>query len=1131
MNTEALQDMLDQTAWEDSFDDRTTTRAANYYHQGHVLALRHAEEDGVDILMGVVRGSERSPYRCTIRLRSDEQGFDLHSDCSCPVGYHCKHIAALLMVATGTPHEFWPGGNAVSAFPGQLARALLATARPATLPRNELADWNPWLQRLNSGQPLAPVADAERQFGILLRAAPQGSPPELLVSLVWLRPGRSKAGTTKPGQLVDPQPLQLHPRFGPIPTPADGWPTEVVASLALLLHDQYTHAVGQAWIAVRAPHQEQALDILLARYPVYFERGSMPLTRGENLPLQLQWIDQPDGNQQLSAGVAGDTPSQLLRGAQLWYVQPQQQSYGRVDGDAELAASVALAPLVVPEQIGALRQHLRKLPAAGRLPLPAERAPVEIIKLPPTPVLNLFVVLARLGRDATRSPLGCARLSFDYAGAVLPRAARQATERRLLGTRLLEIHRHLSRETELASHLQQLGLQQIGWYSDARGIPSKLVQPDDFQWQPKASRAGQLASAWQPLIEQLVAAGYRIEYSDDFPQQRLLDIEQWHADIEPVGNQWFDLSLGIDVDGQRIDLLPLLRRMLSDPSFPLAAAKREKRNASWRVALDDTRSVEMPLSRLRSLIEPLLEWLQGDGELRLHRTRAESLAEMATAAQLDWRGGDILRTQLDLLRHAKRVANAPRGFKATLRPYQREGLAWLNFLGDSGLGGILADDMGLGKTVQVLAHVLHEKQRGRLKQPALVVAPTSLVGNWRDESARFAPGLKVLVLHGPQRADAYPLIASHDLVITTYPLLPRDEERLREARFSLLILDEAQAIKNPRSHAAKVVRTIPATRRLAMTGTPLENHQGELWAQFDAVEPGLLGSEKQFTKLYRTPIEKHGDSDRQQRLNRRTSALLLRRRKQDVLTDLPAKTEIVHMLELEDAQRGLYETLRLVQHARVQQAVQERGLAQAGIIVLDALLKLRQACCDPRLVKLPSARKIRQSAKLDALLELLDGLLGEGRRVLLFSQFTEMLALIEAALRKRRIDYQILTGQTPPRERSALVKRFQNGDTPVFLISLKAGGVGLNLTAADTVIHYDPWWNPAVEAQATDRAHRIGQDKPVFVYRLICAGTVEEKIQAMQGRKAELARAVLEGGASTRLRFDENDLRELFAPL
>ena len=413
-----------------------------------------------------------------------------------------------------------------------------------------------------------------------------------------------------------------------------------------------------------------------------------------------------------------------------------------------------------------------------------------------------------------------------------------------------------------------------------------------------------------------------------------------------------------------------------------------------------------------------------------------------------------------------------------------------------------------------------------------MVAPTSLVGNWRDETARFAPMLKVLVLQGAHRAAQYARIADHDLVITTYPLLPRDETRLREARFSLLVLDEAQAIKNAHSQAAKVVRNIPAMRRLAMTGTPLENHLGELWAQFDAVEPGLLGSERQFNKLYRTPIEKHADRDRQQRLNQRIGALLLRRRKQDVLPDLPAKTEIVLPLELAGAQRSLYETLRLAQHERVQQAVKERGLAQAGIIVLDALLKLRQACCDPRLVKLPSARKITQSAKLDALLELLDSLLAEDRRVLVFSQFTEMLGLIEEALRARHIRYQLLTGQTPARERTALVARFQEGDVPVFLISLKAGGVGLNLTAADTVIHYDPWWNPAAETQATDRAHRIGQQQSVFVYRLICTGTVEEKIHALQARKADLAQAVLDnGGATQRLRFDEADLEALFGEL
>jgi SNF2 family DNA or RNA helicase len=328
-----------------------------------------------------------------------------------------------------------------------------------------------------------------------------------------------------------------------------------------------------------------------------------------------------------------------------------------------------------------------------------------------------------------------------------------------------------------------------------------------------------------------------------------------------------------------------------------------------------------------------------------------------------------------------------------------------------------------------------------------------------------------------------------------------------------------------------VVREIDAGRRLAMTGTPLENHLGELWAQFDAVEPGLLGSERHFNRFFRTPIEKHADAERQQRLNRRIGLLLLRRRKEDVLTELPPKTEIVHRLELDGDQREFYETLRLAQHERVREAVRERGLAQSGIIVLDALLKLRQICCDPRLVKLAGARRIKRSAKFDALFELLANLLDEGRRVLLFSQFAEMLELIARALDTRGIEHLRLTGQTPGKHRAEMVRRFQSGKVGVFLISLKAGGVGLNLTAADAVIHYDPWWNPAVETQATDRAHRIGQDKPVFVYKLICTGTVEEKIQALQGRKADLAQAVLEGGSSQKLKLDEDDLAELFAPL
>ncbi len=1129
MDTIDLQELLDQEDWQRHFDPGTLARAGGYYRGNHVVELRHDPRDESDLLIGAVRGTERRPYLCSIELTVDDDSLELDTDCSCPVGQRCKHAAALLMMATATPCEFWPAGKPTAAQPASSEAPGPATIRqtPARRP-DELAEWTRWLRTLESSASTRPgaAAAAERQFGLLLRGSSYGSPPDLLVCPVWLRPGKTRAAA-----LVDPQRLSLDHHRGPLPAPADGWPAGTATALALLLQDQDTTAAGLTWTTIRAPFQEQALTALLAHYPAYHERGSVPLIRGETLPLLLQWQDLPDGNQQLGASVAGAEPAHLLRGAALWYVLPQQRRFGLVEANPALVEALLFAPQVAPEQTVALRERLSQSTVVA-LPLPSERGPIEVIKNQPVPVMQLRVLTLATRRRGELSSLGCASLSFDYAGQRLPPHSSRSVQRVLHDGRVLEIHRQLSEEQRITRRLQQLGFGLASWHARALHLPARLLQPNDLLLQPDGRKPPLSANAWQPTIERLLAERFQIEYSDDFPHDRLVEIDDWHADVQATGQHWFDVSLGIDVGGERIDLLPVLRRVLADPAFPLEAPKREKKHALWRVPLDESRSVEIPLSRLRALIEPLLEWLQGSGELRLHRTRAEALTAMASAAQLHWHGEELLRAQLDLLKSATRSAKPPRGFKATLRPYQCEGLAWLDFLGDAGLGGILADDMGLGKTVQVLAHILAEKQRGRLDHPALVVAPTSLVGNWRDEATRFTPTLKVLVLHGAHRAEHYEEIPAHDLVITTYPLLPRDEDRLRKARFALLVLDEAQAIKNPHSHAAQVVRVIPADRRLAMTGTPLENHLGELWAQFDAVEPGLLGSERQFTKLYRTPIEKHGDGDRQRRLNQRIGALLLRRRKQDVLTDLPAKTEIVHKLELQDAQRGLYETLRLAQHERVQQAVKERGLSQAGIIVLDALLKLRQACCDPRLVKLPSARKIKQSAKLDALLELLDGLLSEGRRVLLFSQFTEMLALIETALLQRKVAYQLLTGQTPARERTALVKRFQSGEVPVFLISLKAGGVGLNLTAADTVIHYDPWWNPAVEAQATDRAHRIGQDKSVFVYRLICAGTVEEKIQALQVRKSELARAVLEGGGATqRLRFDQADLTELFAPM
>jgi SNF2 family DNA or RNA helicase len=471
----------------------------------------------------------------------------------------------------------------------------------------------------------------------------------------------------------------------------------------------------------------------------------------------------------------------------------------------------------------------------------------------------------------------------------------------------------------------------------------------------------------------------------------------------------------------------------------------------------------------------------------------------------------------------------PAGLNAELRGYQRDGLRWMNALAEAGTGGVLADDMGLGKTLQLITHLLALKEAGSLIAPALIVVPTSLVPNWVSEVARFAPSLRLLALHGPQRAETFAHMGEYDVILTTYALLPRDVETLKKQPFSLVVLDEAQQVKNPRTQARRALLAMKVPRCLCLTGTPLENHLGELWSQVDLAVPGLLGDEGAFRRHYRGPIEKHQDVECQERLNRRIAPFILRRTKAQVASELPAKTEITRRVVMEPKQRDLYESLRLSLAEELREVIAQRGIAHSGIIVLDALLKLRQVCCDPRLVKLEAARGVRESAKFELLMDMLPALLAEGRRVLLFSQFTEMLKLIAVELDRRRLSYVTLTGET--RDRAEPVQRFQDGEVPLFLLSLKAGGVGLNLTSADTVIHYDPWWNPAAEAQASDRAHRIGQDKPVFVYRLITAGTVEERIEELKARKAELADAVLEGGGSReRLSFDESDLDALLAP-
>jgi superfamily II DNA or RNA helicase len=447
----------------------------------------------------------------------------------------------------------------------------------------------------------------------------------------------------------------------------------------------------------------------------------------------------------------------------------------------------------------------------------------------------------------------------------------------------------------------------------------------------------------------------------------------------------------------------------------------------------------------------------------------------------------------------------PSQLEATLRPYQLRGLAWLQFLRELGAGGVLADDMGLGKTIMTLAFLARWKEDAA-SAPSLVVCPTSVVGNWVNEARRFVPQLRVLVLHGGSRAVKSASIGDHDVVVTTYAVLRRDIDRLASIRFRCVVLDEAQNVKSGTTATARAAQRLTATMRLALSGTPVENRLGELRSIMSFVNPGMLGTSAEFEERFERPITNEPGGVVAQQLRALVRPFVLRRTKADVLLDLPPKTEVDRACVLGLRQKRLYDALALTLRESVKKAVEKRGLARSRLSVLTAILRLRQMACDPRLVD-PTV-PANESAKRAAFLELVRELVAEGRRALVFSQFVELLTLWRVDLEREKIAYEYLDGGSTNRD--AIVARFQEGDAPLFLVSLKAGGAGLNLTAADTVIHCDPWWNPAVEDQATDRAHRMGQARAVTVVRLVATGTIEDKIALLKGKKRELAAAVLD---------------------
>ncbi len=703
---------------------------------------------------------------------------------------------------------------------------------------------------------------------------------------------------------------------------------------------------------------------------------------------------------------------------------------------------------------------LEQLTSSGQLPPVQLPADLQFNEEQATPKPHLRVEPSRSSRADT-ADLRC-YLTFRYGeSSVTPESPARGVYQKRSRTLLL---RDRDAESKARQELSELGAKPVD--ADETNQPAG--------WILRSRKLPELVQALLPAGWDIEAEGKLIRHAGAFSVR------------VSTGIDWFELHAEADYGGARAKLPDLLR-----------AAKR----GETLVKLDDGSYGILPeewLARLGAL--PRLGE-EHDGVIRFRRNQA-GLLDALLAAQPEAEWDETFAAARDALRwfDGLKPASQPEGFEGQLRGYQLEGLSWMHFLRRFGFGGCLADDMGVGKTAQVLA--LLEERRVQGLGPSLVIVPRSLIFNWRQEAARFTPKLRVLDHTGMGRnVEA---LGEVDLVLTTYGTLRRDAAEFRNLTFDYVVLDESQAIKNSGSESAKAVRLLRGNHKLALSGTPVENHLGELWSLFEFLNPGMLGAASVFKisgGVARNPSE-----ETRSLLAKSLRPFILRRTKDQVAKELPEKTEQTLFCDLEPVERKLYDELRGHYRGSLLERIRSTGLAKSKMHILEALLRLRQAACHPGLID--PKRTHEQSAKLELLLMQLDDVMEGGHKALVFSQFTSMLAIVRQRLDKKKIAYAYLDGQTVNRQK--VVEQFQGDEKcKLFLISLKAGGLGLNLTAAEYVFLLDPWWNPAVEAQAIDRAHRIGQLQKVFAYRLIARDTVEEKVLALQNTKRALADAII----------------------
>ena len=1068
------------------FAPATRDRGFHYYRRGAVRITRASRGE----VLASVQGSRR--YRVVLRPSSDALGVS----CDCPAfeSGPCKHIWATLLAAeargllergaddaaaTPGPHDHDLG------LPDPDDRALapdreaghdleldpdLEEDRNAPFPSRN--DWRERLDAVARGEASTPPADIPKGQIVYVVDVPASQTAGVLsVEVARRRP-------SKKGEWSAPMALRLPGRtIGHLPDAGD---REILA----LFHGApadggYAPYVSGAYGASGPRRLQNGLDHLLL--PRICATGRCFLRRDRESPVSpLRWDDGGAWALGLHMREAGEryvVGGQLCRGEEVIPLEDALLVLDRVvilDGVAarfEHASSLLFVAdlrrrgeLKVPRSQALLAaEGLLQRPERISLSLPPDLRLAEV-RAAPAPHLVL-----KTPPDSWSDQLACT-LSFSYEGVLVPEkdpnwCVVRTAERRLL-------IRDREKERAHALRLLDLGFRRAG--AGPSGLGNLQLAPRHLA----------------PAVRALLAEGWRVEAEGRLyrsaPALRMEVVS---------GIDWFDVKGAVEFE---------------DAVVPLPMVLAALRRGETTIKLGDGTVGLLPEEWLQryGLLAALGE--PHKGVLRFGRSQA-GLLDALLASQVNVTFDEGFAEARAALREFDgiRPAEQPKAFAGVLREYQRQGLGWLHFLDRFGFGGCLADDMGLGKTVQVLALLVSRQASGKRVQPraSLVVVPRSLVFNWKEEAARFAPDLRILEHASGDRPRDAQAFAAHDVVLTTYGTLRRDILLLKDVEFDYVILDEAQAVKNAATDSAKAVRLLKARRRLALSGTPIENHVGELWSLFEFLNPGMLGRAAWFSKGAGNGL----DESQRRALAGALRPFILRRTKAEVARDLPPKVEQTVHCELDAPQRKLYDELRRHYRTTLLARVEREGIARSKMHVLEALLRLRQAACHPGLVD--PKRTGDPSGKIDFLLARLDEVREEGHKALVFSQFTSFLAILRDRLDARGFEYEYLDGKT--RDRAKRVRRFQEeASCGLFLISLKAGGLGLNLTAAEYVFLLDPWWNPAVEAQAIDRTHRIGQGRHVFAYRLIASDTIEEKVVELQARKKDLADAILGSGKS-----------------